>query len=233
MHATITAAAFAAALLASPALAETRTIELPEFTAIDISSGIDAKVTIGAQSVTAEARNAADLDELKLVVENGVLRAYTEWSVFDIFDLGIDRDLKLTISAPSLTGVAASAGADVDAAGLAGDDLKFTATAGSDLSLTAVAGKTITLEASAGADLKIEGSCETGTIKADAGADLDAAALKCADVTVNGSAGSDLDVFASNSIKADAFAGSDITVSGNPKTVTQNASAGGEIEIAD
>ncbi|RYH12937.1 MAG: DUF2807 domain-containing protein [Alphaproteobacteria bacterium] len=233
MHATIITAALAAALLTTPAFAETRTIELPEFTSVDISSGIDAKVTIGPQSVTADARNAADLDELKLVVEDGVLKAYTEWTLFGIFDLGIHRELRLTISAPSLNGVFASAGSDVEAKGITGDSLMFTSNAGSDLTLTGIAAKTVTLEAAAGADLKAEGTCEVATIKADAGSDLKAADLKCADVTVSGAAGSDIEVFASNSVRADAIAGTEITVSGNPGTVTQNASAGGEIKIAD
>lgn len=231
MHGTIIAAALAAAVLTTPAFAETRTAELPAFTAIDVSSGIDAKVSIGPQSVTAEARNAADLDELKLVVEGGVLRAYTEWSLFDIFDPGIDREIRVTISAPALTGIAASAGSDVEAVGITGDNLKFTSNAGSDLTLTGLVGKVVTLESNAGADLTAEGTCETATVKADAGSDLRAAGLKCADVTVGGAAGSDIEVFASNSVKADAFAGTEITVSGNPGTVTQNANAGGEIKM--
>lgn len=233
MPRTILAVALAATLLTTPALAETRTVDLPAFTAVDISSGIDAKVTVGPQSVTAEARNAADLDELKLTVENGVLKAYTDWSLFDIFALGIDREIRVTITAPALTGVSASAGADVDAEGISGDSLQFSSSAGADLTLTGVTGKAVSLDASAGADIKADGTCETGTIEASAGADVAAAELRCADLTVDGSAGADIHAFASSSIKADASAGASITIAGKPATVTQNASAGGEIEIAE
>lgn len=226
-------AALVAALLSSPAWAESRTMELPAFTAVDISSGLDAKVSIGPQAVTVEARNAADLDELELYVENGVLKAHTEWDLLKLLEAPVDRDIRLTISAPALTGVTATAGSDVEAAGIAGDELTFKAFSGADLTLTAVSGKIVNLETAAGADLNAEGTCETGRAKADAGASLSAVGLKCADMTVSGAAGSDIEVFASKSVKADALAGASITVSGKPARVEQSGFAGGDVTIEE
>jgi hypothetical protein len=47
MHRIMISAALVAVLLSTPAWAESRTVELPAFTAVDISSGLDAKVSIG------------------------------------------------------------------------------------------------------------------------------------------------------------------------------------------
>lgn len=234
MHGIVKLAAASAALLllAAPALAETRTIELPAFTALDISSGIDAIVTVGGtQSITAEATDKRLLDDLQLKVEGNTLKAYYDWSFFDLFSFG-DRDqIKLTIAVPALTKVEASAGSDVEATGVTGDTLRFNASSGADLSLKAVAGKSIDLNASSGAGLKIEGTCETGTANASSGSDLEADDLLCATMDANASSGSDLDAYASKSVKANASSGSDLTIHGNPAEVEQESSSGSDVKI--
>lgn len=233
MHGYINTAAIAAALLlATPALAETRTIELPAFTALDISSGIDATVTIGpTQSIEAEAIDPRLLDDLQLKVEGNTLKAYYDWSFFDLLDFGSERQIKLRITAPALSKVEASAGADIMATGITGDSLKFGSSSGADITATAVAGKSIDLNASSGAGLKIAGTCEDGKANSSSGSDLDAEDLLCATMDANASSGSDLDVHASKSIKANASSGSDVTVYGKPTEVDQESSSGADIRL--
>lgn len=234
MHGIMKLAAASAALLllAAPALAETRTIELPPFSALDISSGIDAIVTVGGtQSITAEAADTRLLDDLQLKVEGNTLKAYYDWSFFDLFSFG-DRDqIKLTITVPALNKVEASAGSDVEATGVTGDTLTFRASSGADLTLRAVAGKSIDLNASSGAGLKVDGTCEDGKANSSSGSDLDAEDLLCATMDANSSSGSDLDVHASKSVKANASSGSDLTVYGNPAEVEQESSSGSDIKL--
>lgn len=228
----LAAASAALLLLAAPALAETRTIELPAFTALDISSGIDAVVTVGGtQSITAEATDKRLLDDLKLKVEGNTLKAYYDWSFFDLFAFGNRDQIKLTIVAPALTKVEASAGSDVEATGVTGDALEFNSSSGADLSLKAVAGKSIDLNASSGAGLEIEGTCETGTANASSGSDLEADDLLCVTMDANASSGSDLDAYASKSVKANASSGSDLTIHGNPAEVEQESSSGSDVKI--
>jgi len=234
MHGIVKLAAASAALLllAAPALAETRTLDLPAFTALDISSGIDAVVSIGAtQSITAEAKDKRLLDDLQIKLDGSTLKAYYDWSFFDIFSFG-DRDqIKLTITVPALTGIEASAGSDVEATGIAGDTLEFGASSGADLKVTGVAGKSIDLNASSGAGLKVAGSCEIGKADASSGSDLEADGLLCTTMDANASSGSDLDVYASKSIKANASSGSDLTIHGNPAQVKQESSSGSDIKL--
>jgi hypothetical protein len=234
MHGIVKLAAASAALLllAAPALAETRTIDLPAFTGLDISSGIDAIVTVGGtQSITVEAKDKRLLDDLQLKVEGNTLKAYYDWSFFDIFTFG-DRDqIKLTITAPALSKVEASAGADVEATGVTGDALTFRASSGSDLKLRGVAGKSIDLGASSGAGLDIDGTCVDGKADSSSGSDLDAEKLLCETMDANSSSGSDLDVYASKSAKANASSGSDLTIHGNPAEVDQESSSGSDITL--
>lgn len=234
MHRIVKLAAASAALLllAAPALAETRTLDLPAFEALDISSGIDAIVTVGGtQSIIAEAKDQRLLDDLQLKVEGKMLKAYYDWSFLDIFSFGNRDQVKLTITVPALSRVDASAGSDVEATGVTGDALQFNSSSGADLTLRAVAGKSIDLNASSGAGLKIEGSCEDGKANASSGSDLNAEKLLCATMDANSSSGSDLDVYASKSIKANASSGSDLTIYGNPAEVDQESSSGSDIKI--
>ncbi len=234
MHGIVKRAAASAALLllAAPALAESRTVDLPAFTALDISSGIDAIVTVGGtQSITVEAKDKRLLDDLQLKVEGNTLKAYYDWSFFDIFSFGDREKIKLTIGVPVLGKIEASAGSDVVATGVTGDTLEFGASSGADLSLSGVVGKLVEFDASSGAGLKIEGACVDGKANASSGSDLDAEDLLCATMDANASSGSDLEVYASKSIKANASSGSHLSIYGNPAEMDQEASSGSDIKI--
>jgi hypothetical protein len=228
------AASAATMMLALPAAAESQTIDLPPFTSVDVSSGIDAVVTVGgAQSVTVEAPTTGILDEVQFRVDNGTLKAWIDWSIFDLFSLGADRQITLTIAAPEITGAEASAGSDVDVSGAAGDRLSFGVSSGADLTATAVAGGSMNLEASSGAGLHIDGTCTSADIEASSGAGIDAGALLCADVEVEVSSGASAVIFASASVDAEASSGGDVVVHGNPTKFQTDSSSGGDVETAN
>jgi hypothetical protein len=221
-------------ILALPAAAESRTIDLPPFTSVDISSGIDAVVAVGgAQSVAAEAPTAEILDEVQFRVDNGTLKAWIDWNIFDLFSLGLDRQITLTISAPEITGAEASAGSDVDVAGAAGDRLSFEVSSGADLTATAVAGDSLNLEASSGAGLHIDGTCASADVEASSGAGIDAEKLLCADVEVDVSSGASAVIFASASVDAEASSGGHVVVYGKPTKFQTDSNSGGDVETAD
>ena len=229
---TLAAAAAATLMLAVPALAETRAIELPPFTGVDVSSGIDAVVAIGpTQSVAAEAADPRLLDDLQVKVEGGTLKAYFDWNIFDLLNFGADRRITLRITAPAIDKVVASAGSDINATGISGDHLSFNASSGSDISASGVAARSIDLNASSGAGLDIVGTCDVAKANASSGSDLDASELICATVDANASSGSDLEVHATAAVKANASSGSDVKVTGSPARVDQESSSGGGIEI--
>lgn len=220
-----------ALFLATPALAVDRTETVDTFTAVDISSGINAKIIVGgAQSVVASAPNQDELDMIKVEVKNGTLRAFIDWSIFDLFSFG-EREINLAITVPALVTAEASSGADVDIDGMTGDVIRLRASSGADLNATHVTGTGVDADASSGADLDVDGSCDTIKANASSGADLDAENLVCKTGDFNASSGSDLDTFASVSAKANASSGAGITIHRKPPTLDQEESSGGDIEV--
>jgi len=213
------------------ALAASKTFELEPFTAVDISSGINAEITVGpAQSIRAESPSQQELDELIVEVSSGKLVARTDWNLLDLFSLG-DRNTTLFITVPALDGANASSGADIDVTGISGDEVSLDSSSGADIDARAAAGKSFRINVSSGADIDIDGACGSAEIDVSSGATLKADGLECADVDINASSGADADVFASASVKANASSGADIEVHGNPAKVDEEESSGGDVDI--
>ena len=219
----------------SLALAASKTFDVAPFSEIEISSGINAVVTVGgAQSVVAESPRQEELDELIVEVSGGKLRAYTDWNLLDLFDWGPgDRQTTITISVPSLSAADANSGADIDVSGIAGNMVRLNSTSGADLVARDMAATDYDLSVSSGADLTVEGTCESAKADASSGADLRADKLLCADVDATASSGASADVYASASLKANASSGASIDVYGKPATVDDEASSGGDINLRD
>lgn len=229
----ILATAFAAlAIIANPAFAAEKTIELPAFTAVDISSGIDAEITVGGtQSIVAESPDPGIIDRMQIRIVGSELQAWFDWNFLDLFSLGIDRSIKLTISVPELVQAEASAGADIVVSGMTGDALDLEASSGSDLKASGIAGGTVSVSASSGANLDATGTCTTGSFEASSGADIDAEELLCTDAGVEVSSGANAEIFATGSVNAEASSGADVTVHGAPKQVDSETSSGGDVTV--
>jgi hypothetical protein len=246
-------AAMTLALMAGPAVSAQKTIELPPFTSIHLTSGIDANVKVGGtQSIEASAPDAGVLDEMKIRVVNGELEAWFDWSIFDIFPSN-ERNVVLTITVPDLEGVQASAGSDIDVTGMAGDSLELEASSGARIdaagvtgdsvaleassgariNATGISGKAISIETSSGANIEVEGSCTSASVEVSSGSDIDAKDLQCEDVSATASSGADTSVFASKSVVADASSGGNITVHGSPALVDNETGSGGDVTIED
>lgn len=221
------------ALGTAPAFAASRTIELPPFTSIDISSGIHAEVTVGgSQSVTADSADQSVIDELRIEVRGSTLHAWYEWSIFDVFRIGRDRSITLTIAVPSVDALDASAGALVNVGGLSGDRVALGASSGASLNAIVTSVSFLDLEASSGAALSASGPCVAADVEVSSGARVTADSLLCTDVDAEASSGAQAKVFASGSVKAEASSGGQVIVHGNPPSVDREASSGGNVELA-
>jgi hypothetical protein len=231
----LAAAAMAALALApSVGIAADRTYDLPPFTAIDISSGVDAVVTVGgAQKVAVTAPQQTDIDELKVEVQEGTLKVWRDWDILELFEGFRERETRLTVSAPALTTASASAGADVSVSGLSGETIKIEASSGADLQATDIQATNIEAEASSGADVSANGTCASVVARASSGADLDLRDLACTNANADASSGSDITLSVNGTLKANASSGSDIKVRGTPTTSEIEESSGGEVELGE
>lgn len=230
----VTAAAAALLVTAGAASAAPKTLDLAPFSKIEITSGIDAIVTIGeTQSVVADSPYQEQLDELKVEVSGDRLKAWVDWNIFDLFDFGAERKIVLTIVVPALTEINANSGADVDATGISGNELALRASSGADLDIKGATASRYDIDSSSGSDLDVEGTCSSAKVVASSGSNIRADKLLCLDVDANASSGSDIDVFASAGLKANGSSGSDITVYGKPLSTEVETSSGADITIED
>ncbi|KRA45593.1 head GIN domain-containing protein [Devosia sp. Root635] len=226
--------------LAGTAHAESRSFELSGFDKVDIAAGLDAVIRQGDFAVSATSNNLDALDNLQLSVVDGVLRARLDESFLDfIFSGGLvgmlinDNTLTIDITLPALTGLEASAGADVRAEGITSDQLDVTASSGANISLPDARLGTVRAGSSSGADLTLSGTADSISAEASSGADLDAADLVAATAKAEASSGADVSVHATARLAVNASSGGDVNVHGNPAERDVDTSSGGDVHFED
>lgn len=221
------------------AAAQERSFDLTGFEKLDISTGLDAVVTLGDTfSVTAQSRNQDVLDKLEVTVSGDTLSARIESNFFEFIIsgglvgqlLGGGNAATVLITLPTLTAVNASAGADVDITAPTGD-LAVDVSSGADVNVISGALGKISVNASSGADAELSGTCDTIEASASSGASVDAEKLVCVTAVADASSGGDISLHATGSLKANASSGGDIEVSGNPPKTDINRSSGGGVSM--
>jgi len=202
---------------------------LPAFTGIKASRGVDVEFTTGGpQSVQAEAIRG-DLEDLEIYVDDDFLVVRRKDK--NGWNWGGNRDKFLvTVSAPQLSDVIASSGADVDGSGLSGDLVGVDSSSGADIDVTDISAGEVRAEASSGSGISISGTCDSLRAESSSGADIDAGNLICDDVRADASSGSDIEAYATRSLRADASSGADIDVGGSPSVVDVDKSSGGDVD---
>jgi hypothetical protein len=203
---------------------ETR--DLTGFNAVAVSSGIDLFVRQGEPFRVEVAAADGHLDEIVTEVVGGNLEirrkrppGFLDWG---------DRGT-VSVVLPTLVGLTASGGSDVQAEGtVSGDALTVVASGGSDVTI-AVAVSQLNVTVSGGSDVQLSGTASSAHVQSSGGSDLNASRLTANAAEVESSGGSDLSIAVRDAIVANASGGSDISYTGKPTTVRVNASGGGDI----
>ncbi len=222
------AAAAVTLALALPALAETRNYDVPSFTGIDVSAGIDVTFETGsAQSVSVENSNGKFGDIIVEVRGDTLIlkrpRRGLSW--------GKRQRYTVTVSAPILSNIEASSGADADGSGLSGAEVTISTSSGADANVSAIEAGNVSLSSSSGSDLKASGTCDQITADSSSGSDINAKNLHCVTGYADASSGSDIEIYASERATAEASSGADIDVFGGPEVTDIDKSSGGSVNI--
>lgn len=203
---------------------ETRPLE--GFDAIEVGGGIDLDLRQAqgfVVEVEAEGDPAEIITELRddtLVIRRKNSRSFFFWN---------DDDARVHVTLPTLASLTASGGSDVRTEGnFASDNLKLVASGGSDLTIAVAAGS-LEATASGGSDLRLSGTARSVRVQSSGGSDLNASGLVADEADVRSSGGSDLMIGVRNSIVGSASGGSDVTYSGEPRTVDVDASGGSDV----
>jgi hypothetical protein len=215
-----------AAAAPSPAGAQQReTRPLTGFDAVHVGGGIDLTLRQGTGfAVEVESDELAEIvtevSGSTLTIRRRSSPRFFDWSG----DIG-----SVSVTLPTLVSLAASGGSDVTTDGtFTSDDLEIVASGGSDIEIDVAAG-TLEAETSGGSDLLLTGSARSARVRSSGGSDLNASRLTADAADVHSSGGSDLAIAVRDSIVGEASGGSDVTYSGDPRTVDVDTSGGSDV----
>jgi hypothetical protein len=206
---------------------ETRAYANTGFDRISAGGGIDVVLSQGAFAVSAEApEGRLDMIEIEQNGSELKLGRKSEWNWF-----GRTGRYVVNVTAPAVTAINASGGADVDVRGLQGASLSLDASGGADIDLSNLQVTTLSISTSGGGDIDLSGTCQTARINASGGGDVDGERLACADVTAEASGGGDIDVQATAAASGNASSGGDIRFIGSPSKIIEQESSGGDVSV--
>jgi hypothetical protein len=201
-------AAAGAALLATPAFAETKTYDFKGFTRVSAAAGTSVDVSVGGDySIVAES-TAEGLERLRVELVGDELQIGRKHKTMS---WGRSDGVRVRVTLPAITGVDVSSGAELTATGI--DAAAFA------------------IDASSGGSLEASGRCDALTVDVSSGGNIEARGLECRTAVADASSGGNAEIFASESIVGDASSGGNVDVSGNPKSVSKDTSSGGSVSV--
>jgi len=138
------------------------------FDSISAASGINVVLAQGPFAVKAEAPEG-NLDKITIEQSGSELKLSRK-SGMSWF--GGNGHYVVNVSAPAISSISASGGADLETSGLQAETLSLSASGGGDLDLTGLRVTTLNAYASGGGDINATGSCVSATITASGGSDI-------------------------------------------------------------
>jgi hypothetical protein len=212
------------------AVADDKIIGAQPFTAMEISTNIDAVVEAGGETAIMARGDAEALGRLRTEFKDGVFRAWIDKDLLSFLDFGQHR-VTLEIGVAQLDKMTASAGASIAITSWSGDALSADASSGASIKALDASGKSFTLTASSGASLETSGKCDSASAESSSGATVSAKSLRCADVKARASSGAGLSIGASKTLDAEVSSGAGITIAGKPSVTHLAASSGGNVSF--
>jgi hypothetical protein len=183
---------------------KTENREVSDFKAIEVSGAFEVEIT-SQKDFSLEVE--ADDNLLPLItteVDDGKLIIKSEKSI------KTGNPLKVRISAPDISGLELSGASKVNLVNLNNDSLSLDSTGASKI--------------------KIEGTTKDFEVEMSGASKLDAESLKAENVSVESSGASSLNVFVTNILKADLSGATNVTYSGNPKSVDKKTSGASSVK---
>lgn len=200
--------AAAAALLATPAFAESKTYDFKGFTRISAAAGTTVNVSVGGDYSIVAQSTAKGLERLRVELVGDELQIGRKHKTMS---WGRSDSVTVDVTMPAADGLNVSSGAELNATGI--DAAAFA------------------LDASSGGSLEASGRCDTLTVDVSSGGSVEATSLQCRSAVADASSGGNADIYASESVVGDASSGGNVDVAGNPKSVSKDTSSGGSVGV--
>jgi len=205
--------------------------DLAPFSAVDVSAGIEIQIMAGLpQMVRVEVSDETVLDRLRIEVLGGTLYVARRHGFIDFLTFAGGRVL-VSVTAPEIDSVAASAGSDARLVGNNGRELELESSSGSSLRAESIDADRMRAAVSSGSKLIVAGKCGFAEFDSSSGSSLDAGKLDCTEVAVNSSSGSKISATAKDAARIEASSGSSIKLRGRPAKVDQHTDISSSISF--
>jgi hypothetical protein len=197
------------------------------FHAIKVSTGIQLMLSQGnTEAVAVSASTAEHRDNIKTVVENGVLKIYYD---DDSWKSKGDKKLRAYVSAINLDGLDVSAGASITIEGtVKTNKLDVDASSGAVLK-GKVEATTLAIDQSSGSVIEISGSVVNLTVDGSSGSILKGYDLATDNCSVDLSSGGGVQVTVNKELSVDASSGGHVNYKGQGVIKNIKTSSGGNV----
>ena len=183
-----------------------QTISQTGYTEIDLRGSANLVVEIGPEESITIDGNENRVENVDIAVEDGVLVIREDGNGL----FGRSRgDLKITVTAPSITSVVLTGSGDIE--------------------VTGVEGESFAVAINGSGNIDVSGEVDSVSYKVRGSGDISAKGLKAKHVTVSISGSGDADVFASESLDGKIAGSGDITYFGGAEDVKSKVAGSGDI----
>ena len=158
-------------------------------------------------------------------VENGVLYIYSDGIL-------LNRTIKVTLSSDSIKSLTAKGACKINSDNqLITPEFSIELLGASDAELDLKVAGQVTLDTKGASKVELKGSCNTLKLTGEGASDIEAESLIAKDVFINLSGATHADIYASESLNAEAYGASHIDCKGHPKNVKKSDNISSSIDV--
>ena len=212
-----------------PATIEMRHLDVPPFARVEVAAGLDVLILAGApQRVSVSTSDAETADRVLAEVHGDTLHLSFRHGLLGW--LG-GRHINVTVAAPDIRGVKASAGSDVRLSAHPTPQLDLETASGSRLLAEQIDCERLLGASASGSRLVLVGRCDIAELASSSGSTIEGDRLRAAKIEVQSSSGSHISADAEDGARVAASSGSRVDLRGRPGRFDQQTSSGGSVRI--
>ena len=199
--------------------------KLGAFHSVDVAGNIE--LTLKKDSVREVTISSPNDFFSKVItkVENGVLYIYTD----GIF---LNRTIKVTVSSDSVKSLTAKGACKITSENqLVTPEFSIELLGASNAELDLKTTGQVTLDTKGASKVDLKGSCKTLKLTGEGASDIEAEDLIAKNVFIHLSGATHADIFASESLNAEAYGASHINCKGHPKNIKKSDNIGSSIDV--
>ena len=166
---------------------------------------------------------AESIDGLRYVIEGGRLAIGRKK---DSWNLGKSEAATITVTAPSITGLALAGSGDITADKVSGDDVKLSLAGSGDMRVGEVTAKKLKGSLAGSGDFVLAGKADNATYSIAGSGSVDASKLVVTDAVVSIAGSGDVSIHATGNVEGKIAGSGDINVTGGAKCTSSTAGSG-------